>query len=1541
MKNITHQVNYITEYLTCYKQKVEILNKIGLFDEAKHFELFAIEIARLWFEKDFHNSNEKRHNEPFVDLYSLDKDIYVQVSTASDSVTKINNTVKKIDASEQKDTIKNLYFILLHEFDLTDLKLEKEYEFFDKENNVITLQSILAKVKSDVDFCNALYSLLNKCFDILDEQLNRFHKALEQSEYDIAQIKSILGNDYTIDVSKKIEELKTLGNKNNFILGNAGVGKTTFCKLLLQDEMCLFQRAEIFTEKQRVDDVWGVDIDVIFKYLGVKRLSIFIDSLESIADSFTKTNVLGFFLEKCKNYENIRVFFTCRTCDSNAFVELQKKYNMVPFELVNITQEEFVKIKKAIPSISKIPASISQELLVNPWYLDKIIKCLDSVEGASNESNIRDIIWDEIVCKDRKGIVNPTARRDVIRDIVFRRAKERTVYVYKDELDLQTLDSLVSDDILLESNDKKRVRVKYDIFEDICFEREIDKKFDLVKGDNVKFFSEISEYKECIYRRYHIWLANKLLEKAGRETLINIIFDSNTPIDWVEKTIVGIVKVKGTANFFVEAENILLSNNEKLDLFIKLVNLYAFQIDYKVKDYLSLVPLGDARGSILSIITKNKLYETREEREILKIIEDYSKSQHCYDEANYGKDAKTILIYYLDKELDDINKKRFSKFDSLRNKLKLLYKFAKICKEEIISIWEKAKNWMESDNDDECWCATYIIQDVLKIGNFELCAFLSAQVCDLAEYFWRFEYTHPRKKEFPYYMGESEHDKNALMWGLSPEMSSRSYNRDNKLFWMRSFIFTMLQMNFWQGLKFIIDFINKSVDIFNEKNPSILDTYVIKEKDVKNYWGHAAFWDGYRGGATMPQVIQDLLMSLEYYLVDRIPLFGIEKCIKFLEDVKEYIINNSNNIFPLPIINSIGFKFSEYLKGYSLPLATNIDFVMLDMFRAAKENQYSSLNCMGILSDWEQNNLVDFNNQEFRKTSLQQYVFKLQFDIETRDRVFSLLDELYKSIEGDEEEATLSLNIQKMDLRKTQAKEVEGGLLIETVPTGPAKKVLDEHEKSQESIIKLIEKINSFCSQFSKVKEYDLAKLVVLVDEVIALDRVVIATNNLNDAVKVLVLLALSNKDLIKEKRGMYVDYMLSFLDELFNSYHLAVPGINKIFEKLWVFNKNEYIALWKQLNFELPKDTIQKLEKKMLFLIIQGEKGGELIEGIRTYLKENKILELKLKNILCELIKIEQKERIEYYSIPRQIQYHFDFEKSFDLVYKNPPKSMDVSVFYKEHVDINFCFAYCNFNLSILDEQDYLILTRLLSLVIKYYGNYHEDEKVDYYSQLFLSKCLNRSLLSDDDSAKKTIELLFSAKCENYNHHTQEFYEDIFTPLVTIYFDSYNEPEMRKKLCCIWEQVDAIIGNDEEQKKRFYNCIMFTRAKYCGDWEKCRTAYSLDDKRFINNMLLKYGKYDLAQAISNIYGLKFVEFLPEVLLSLNELIINRTDKQTKDINDSKAYLVQILYTAIIKHKEEIRERYYLENAFKSILNSLISLFFSEAAILLDNYETF
>ncbi len=55
MKDSNVRVSYITEYITSYEAKIKALNKDGLFDSARLFELFAIEICKLWFKQDFYN----------------------------------------------------------------------------------------------------------------------------------------------------------------------------------------------------------------------------------------------------------------------------------------------------------------------------------------------------------------------------------------------------------------------------------------------------------------------------------------------------------------------------------------------------------------------------------------------------------------------------------------------------------------------------------------------------------------------------------------------------------------------------------------------------------------------------------------------------------------------------------------------------------------------------------------------------------------------------------------------------------------------------------------------------------------------------------------------------------------------------------------------------------------------------------------------------------------------------------------------------------------------------------------------------------------------------------------------------------------------------------------------------------------------------------------------------------------------------------------------------------------------------------------------
>ena len=57
MFNSKERMDFIIEYISAYKEKIEMANKQGLFDSAKMFELFAIEICKLFYGQKFKNLN--------------------------------------------------------------------------------------------------------------------------------------------------------------------------------------------------------------------------------------------------------------------------------------------------------------------------------------------------------------------------------------------------------------------------------------------------------------------------------------------------------------------------------------------------------------------------------------------------------------------------------------------------------------------------------------------------------------------------------------------------------------------------------------------------------------------------------------------------------------------------------------------------------------------------------------------------------------------------------------------------------------------------------------------------------------------------------------------------------------------------------------------------------------------------------------------------------------------------------------------------------------------------------------------------------------------------------------------------------------------------------------------------------------------------------------------------------------------------------------------------------------------------------------------
>ena len=55
------------------------------------------------------------------------------------------------------------------------LEKEEEYDFFDEDNNIITIESICRKTEESIEFCDELYALLHNDFIKLQEEINKNH----------------------------------------------------------------------------------------------------------------------------------------------------------------------------------------------------------------------------------------------------------------------------------------------------------------------------------------------------------------------------------------------------------------------------------------------------------------------------------------------------------------------------------------------------------------------------------------------------------------------------------------------------------------------------------------------------------------------------------------------------------------------------------------------------------------------------------------------------------------------------------------------------------------------------------------------------------------------------------------------------------------------------------------------------------------------------------------------------------------------------------------------------------------------------------------------------------------------------------------------------------------------------------------------------------------------------------------------------------------------------------------------------------------------
>ena len=690
MLNSNERMGFIIEYMSSYDEKIKMANKNGLFDAAKMFELFAIEVCNVWFGQKFSNLNDETATYPYVDLISENRELLVQVSTVQDVPTKIKTTLEKIRDSKDKkcSDLKNIVF-----FVLSNNSIDKVREYsgdnqigsisFTIKDNLITTNDIITKAQNDLNFQKKLYKVLKDEYENFNINIRKFKGALELSNSGLKNIEGLINGEYEIDRNEFLEKITKDNERYISIQGGAGSGKSVLCKKYVENEkLVLYARAERFLEESHIDDIWGCCIQDVLECINGKKLIFFIDALEFIADcAETKFELLQYLYDMAAEYQNVYIVTSCRTSDKNAFIKLETNFSIKIYEVGDITEDELALLMKQYPIIHKMYKTNSYvDLLKSPFYINLIVSNSMDIDNIGDENSLREYIWKNIICLEEKSRMYGILSNKVIETvekIVFERARKFMLGIHKDDIDRDIMHALLSEDVIAQQGDY--IRLKYDIFEDICFEHYFDKAFDLCKGKYKTFYDEIENLGRCVYRRYQIWISNKMFIQVNRDKfLYSLTFSDEIPQSWKRQTEIGIVKSRFCDNYFEEQGSEILEQGMLFD-FVKNINLFAFEGELlhirQESPQMKLSPIGNGRPCIIRLLKNEEIYKKNiiGRDDIVKLCLDYAKQEDKV--AVIASDACAMMEYYVEYSLQESEQENYYKIiDEISSCLEALYR---------------------------------------------------------------------------------------------------------------------------------------------------------------------------------------------------------------------------------------------------------------------------------------------------------------------------------------------------------------------------------------------------------------------------------------------------------------------------------------------------------------------------------------------------------------------------------------------------------------------------------------------------------------------------------------------------------------------------------------------------------------------------------------------------------------------------------------------------------------------------------------------------
>jgi len=929
--------------------------------------------------------------------------------------------------------------------------------------------------------------------------LTPYFKAVEKLKSDsneiLRPIKTYIGkgeNEFHLQRSELREKI-LVGLSNSqltIVTGKPGVGKSAEIKEILEKDYpnasVFVFRADQFNESTlaNVFSSQGVNetIQNIFSCISlIPEKIIFVDSLEKLLEADPEC-AFKQLLALLKEHPEIKLIASSRKYAID-LITLKfgiDKDNICIIDIPTLNEEELKLVAEKFPQLNSVLKNDKvKKLLKSPKYLDfsilAISKTNDDYANVS-QTEFKDKLWNSLVVDStntKNGL--PLKREEAFKEIAVKRAKEMKLFTKPDKSDAEAIACLENDEIVFQENNNRKYSPTHDILEDWALVKYVSSKFEDFPNPK-DFFNNLGN-EPAIRRAFRLWVEDYLIDNNGKiNELIKVtIADQTIEKYWADELLVAVFKSENSNSFFTSFEKELLEDNSVFfNRCLHIIKTCCKESDQKTNNSNLLLPIGSGWKEALFFIQKNNTQLESIKLTILnfltnwyyRLLFQYKKIENAELEA-----AKSIVLTYL-KEVEE--EKEFWQEENVKGKssnlISILFDLASISKEEIKQLIARAFTKKENR---ESWRLNSFYENVIEsclsgIGNQRLIKELPELIIETAWKNWK--YIPPKESDYPneirFISRHSLRDEEC--WGI----------RDRHSFFPSGIYKTPFYNLLWihpiVGLKFIIDFINYSVEFY--VNATCEYKHKISQIEIEQNDGtktklYAAWelWAAYRGLSVTNYALESLLMSLEKFLLETAKRkTGVSReNLKFIFD---YVLKNSNNVAPLAVLTSVAIAYPGRVEEAMLPLLSVKEFYEWDLSRALQESSVLASMDRRIL--FAQKERLESNQLPHRKKyqrGLRDFILDYQFNVRKLNKeIHQRIDKLKAQYDG--KDVIWKKNLIEMDIRNYKVGEYDeklGGFLIQPEYDDEVVKFNESNKESFEADTKSL----NISGQLSKTYE--------------------------------------------------------------------------------------------------------------------------------------------------------------------------------------------------------------------------------------------------------------------------------------------------------------------------------------------------------------------------------------------------------------------------------------------------------------------------------------